>query len=400
MKKNHKKACGFLGLALVVATTVFAASLDGQNVSAAEATNSITDVIQVRVVGDEPSLTLADTTSVPEGSIIYVESSRETTFEYFNADSISLKLTYTPISAITSNSSESAFLKNLATLASLTPAPSAESETVIFFQNEVVDYVDGNGTLTIDLDSGTYTVVRTNSTNIDGDLPYFGYGYYLLTFEAQNAKGVTEQYLEYAYFPLWMDLEKVDDNSIGLTFKYSPEIVDHVKAVLVRDSDGKEIKTFELNSSDLTKLYQIDLVSLGLLDGTYSIKATPYDEDDSALGVIFIRKFDFENKTIKIPDTGYFLESIGASKNDLLATVLIAFLLIVIVAFIFTARRGLKATRSISSKKSVKSVKHSVKPASQKFHSTTQNRKTSSTHSKTAKKSTLRPIKTIKAKKK
>lgn len=52
MKQRHKKILGALGLVAVAAVTVFAASLPAPT----QATTSATDTIEVRVVGEEPSL--------------------------------------------------------------------------------------------------------------------------------------------------------------------------------------------------------------------------------------------------------------------------------------------------------------------------------------------------------
>lgn len=52
MKQKHKKILGALGLVVVAAITAFAASLP----TPTQATSSVTDTIEVRVVGEDPSL--------------------------------------------------------------------------------------------------------------------------------------------------------------------------------------------------------------------------------------------------------------------------------------------------------------------------------------------------------
>ncbi len=55
MKRHIKKAFGFFGLLLVVATTVFAATLP---VPEATATTTVTDTITVRVIGSVPNVSI------------------------------------------------------------------------------------------------------------------------------------------------------------------------------------------------------------------------------------------------------------------------------------------------------------------------------------------------------
>ena len=51
MKKTQKKAFGILGLLLVIVMTIFAAIIPGPG---ATALSSVTDVVEIRVVGTGP----------------------------------------------------------------------------------------------------------------------------------------------------------------------------------------------------------------------------------------------------------------------------------------------------------------------------------------------------------
>ena len=62
MKKTEKRVLGLLGLILVAITTIFAAFLPGPEASATDSGTSVTDTIQVRVVGNSPAVEIVGVT--------------------------------------------------------------------------------------------------------------------------------------------------------------------------------------------------------------------------------------------------------------------------------------------------------------------------------------------------
>ena len=92
MKRTHKKIFGFCGLLLVAAMTVFAAFLPGPETQAAD-TTSVTDTIQVRVVGAVPKV---DITGIDNREVI-TSPHQFFTMDYENSHTVILTLRHTDL---------------------------------------------------------------------------------------------------------------------------------------------------------------------------------------------------------------------------------------------------------------------------------------------------------------
>lgn len=90
MKKTRKKVLGFLGLFAVVAMTVVAILIPGPQTSAIA---TVTDTIQVRVVGTVPDVNIIGIVN----EAIYTNPERFFTVEYENVDKYILTLEYTDL---------------------------------------------------------------------------------------------------------------------------------------------------------------------------------------------------------------------------------------------------------------------------------------------------------------
>ncbi len=93
MKKTRKKILGLSGLVLVIALTVVAAMLPDPGASAADGTTSVTDIINVRVVGAVPRV---DIVGIDNGETIIVPN-QTFTVEYENVDTMEVLLTHTAL---------------------------------------------------------------------------------------------------------------------------------------------------------------------------------------------------------------------------------------------------------------------------------------------------------------
>lgn len=104
MKKKTKKIFGFIGLALVVGITAVACSLPSPKATAAQ---SLTDTIQVRVVGNAPDVRFNNI----ENRDIIVYPWQSFSVEYENVANYTLTLTYTDMDGnTTSNVIDSQFV--------------------------------------------------------------------------------------------------------------------------------------------------------------------------------------------------------------------------------------------------------------------------------------------------
>ena len=89
MKKTKKKILGLLGLLLVAAITVFAAFLPKPE---AIATGSVTDTLQIRVVGDKPNVDIVSDLKTDE---TVTTPKHDVTINYENLNHIVATLVYT-----------------------------------------------------------------------------------------------------------------------------------------------------------------------------------------------------------------------------------------------------------------------------------------------------------------
>lgn len=92
MKRTYKKIFGFCGLLLVAAMTILAAFLPVPKTQAAEVT-TVTDTIQVRVVGSVPKV---DILGIDNGEII-TSPHQSFTVNYENSHTVEVTLKHTDV---------------------------------------------------------------------------------------------------------------------------------------------------------------------------------------------------------------------------------------------------------------------------------------------------------------
>ena len=90
MKKTHKRVLGFSGLALVGALTGVAMMIPTPETLA---TSSVTDTIQVRVVGSVPDVNITGI----DNNRVYTDSARPFNVSYENIETLVVSLEYTDL---------------------------------------------------------------------------------------------------------------------------------------------------------------------------------------------------------------------------------------------------------------------------------------------------------------
>ena len=191
MKKHTKKAFGLFGLLLVVATTIFAATLPSPEVNAA----TTSDTLVVRVVGETPhveftNLTDDETFLTPVHSFEYI---------YDNVETVTIILEYTDTDGVT-------------------------HEYVL--ESIDADYYPGSGTIDLDLSD-----------------PEYGYGDYVIriTGDHQIAASDEDSY-SFSYYPFTAEVEEDDETdnaNVILDYDDSTEI-ERIE-IVVLDENGNPV---------------------------------------------------------------------------------------------------------------------------------------------------------------
>ncbi len=289
MKKTKKKIFGFLGLSLVIAMTLVAAMLPSPGASALE------DTVQVRVVGNVPSVIFTQ----PTENIITSDAEQWLSIAYENATSVQIKLSYTNKDGDTQES-------NFATY-------------------------DG-----LNYDAGT------KNTNIDLSGVDYGYGKFIFSLYGVGYEGTEIPFdgVSITFIPVTGRAKQSDskDETINLTIDNYGDDVEFVDIYL-----GDELlKTAKRSEFDGT----IELPFDGRESGTYTLTLIA----KNALGKQLYLPYDIdvnyktpERKDEHAPDTGRFFQGLGISKEDTFITSLIAFLAVSIIATIIVLKIGRKS---------------------------------------------------------
>ena len=302
MRKTHKKVLGLLGLVLVVATTVFAATLPGPEASAV--TNSVTDTITVRVVGAVPDVNIKN---IENGEVL-VAPLKSFGIDYENVDTVTVTLQYTDKDGVV----------HTYPIDSLVP-----------------DYVAGSGEYNLDLDAEGY-----------------GYGEYVLTVRGIGYDGVSDEDIrKFSYYPLYAEAtedEETGNYNLDLTYKADDGTEDGGKVakieINVYDENGKLVeKMSPIKVTPPTTQVKLPFADLGLPSGKYTVAVSAYDKEGEKLYKDFLLTIDYEAITVpKTADTGGLFQSLNISKMDYLATGLIIFFLVAIGGVVFIAKTGKK----------------------------------------------------------
>jgi len=288
MRRIPKKILGLFGLILVIAVTIFAATIPSAGVLA---TSNVTETIVVRVVEPGPGVLI---TSPKNGEKI-ITPTQTVTYDYENV--VKVKIT--------------------------------------------VDYYDKDGKLHAYIIDEFATDKETGSGEIDIDLldERFGYGEYIVRIFGEDKKGVTdEDAVKFSYIPFTATLEDNDetgDPDVVLDYDKENKGIERFE-INIYDKDGKLI-----NPSPIIVIPPEDRGSLPFADynppkGTYRIEVNAYNGNDALYKTVTLY---YDYNPIPVPDTGSFLKDLNISKADFLISALIIFSTISLGSIVFIVRR-------------------------------------------------------------
>lgn len=228
MKRSKKNLLGALGLTVVAATTIYAATLPAPEAQA----TSITDTIQVRVVTDDPQISistdLADQVIRPDYTV---------TVSYANVETVALLVT------------------RLDAAGNVVSGP-----TEVWTKN--ANYDEGEDTLDLDLD-------------------YLGgYGEYIFTSTGKDIHGVThEKSLRVNYTNVDADVNVSDDGSVCVDISNPNRVVAKV-GVRVYDAENNLVGEDTVVDPNGQLTLPIDEAPAG----TYTVRLTYYASNDDVIG--------------------------------------------------------------------------------------------------------------------
>ena len=282
MKKTEKRVLGLLGLILVAITTIFAAFLPGPEASATDSGTSVTDTIQVRVVGNSPAVEIVGVTDGEK--VVFPDLSF--TFDYADVEYVSV----------------------------------------------FIDYVDDQGnkvTYTLLEDFFADYAIGTYDPPLEVDLLADGYGYgeYTIRVEGEGFSTPTSDMIHFSFYPVTGEID--EDESSGLTYldlnyDTSNKKIDTIK-INVYDESGNLVSSISpITVKAPGTRVELPFVENNLPTGNYKIEITAYDSAGKLLyGKPYTLYYYYE--AIPVPDTGKVFGGLNISKTDYIITGLLIF---------------------------------------------------------------------------
>ena len=295
MKKHIKRAFGFLGLFLVAAITVFAATLP---VPEALAISSLTDTITVRVVGGSPHVEFTE----PKDGAVFVSPDRTISFIYDNVKNAVIMIEYTD----------------------------EEGNVHEYLLDDIdADYQVGSGSIDLDLSGLGY-----------------GYGDYVVTITGRSDSALLdENSISFSYYPVTGEVadDTKSDNAI-LDLNYDPESEDIEKfEISIYDEDGNLVtKIPTITATPPTTKLTLPFADNKLPAGNYKIEITTIDTSGKPHGPYII---NYNYKPVVVPNTGGLLNSLNISKTDYLITGLIVFFIVGVSGVVFIAKSNKRSNK-------------------------------------------------------
>lgn len=315
MKKKTKKIFGLVGLALVIGVTAVACSLPSPR---ATATQSLTDTIQVRVVGDTPDVRFVSI--VDNEKMVYPNIPFSISYE--NIDNYTLKIKHTD-------------------------KDGNVTESIIDAQN--VDYNAGEKNYLIKFDE------EGEST----DEVFYGgkyeYGEYYMILEGVGYSISDYDYRTFNYLPVIGEILYNEDTGVyTLNLDYATEEeggeVDKIK-VQIYSEDGALLKTIDVNAPN--KSIEIDLScekneeSCTTKSGKIYALINAYNAENPDEALYEPHKTnEISYEGYKVPDTGSFLKELNISREDFLVTGLIIFGIVAIAGVVFLKKTDTNKKRA------------------------------------------------------
>ena len=313
MKRQKKRLLGFFGLSLVAIMAVVAATIPGPGTSAL---TSVTDTIQITVVGTVPSVKFKE----PDHSISTTESENSLLIGYENVDVIKVKI-----------------------------KRKGEEGTI--------DEQGYTG-----LGYGTGEVPTTINFENYGTPEDHGYGEYVISlYGVGESSGEAEydsiviKYVPIVAGPVIQGEGESGEKDGKVTTKledYDDENVETVEIYI----DGKLVKT--VTKDQLGS--EVELPMDGYDSGNYTVTFIAKDASGNQLylpeekPLHYKKKGGKDEEDIPVPgtaDTGQLFQGLNISKEDYLTSGLIVFFVFGVVAFGIVARSDRKKTKSYKKKR-------------------------------------------------
>lgn len=319
MKVTKKKFLGLLGLFLVAAITTFAALMPQSGANASHST-SISDQVEVRVVGSVP---LVQFTS-PANDTRFARPLQSVSMNYENVTDVDVQIEYTD--------------------------RQGNSHTYSLEAVHGADYRPGS---------------KTYQLNLEGDENYdFGYGHYKMTAKGRGygAENIVEDVIVFHYLPFDAQLNGGDDNGKGpgsgpdnpLTGNVvvdpgvdpDDDFIKHLE-VCVRYEDGTPVEGMcPMGVDPPFDPFVLPFEDQGLPSGWYTVEIQAYDENNDPLGEPQVLKFYYKATEIPVPNTGAPFANLNISRQDYLLTGAIVFVAAAVLGIVFVVRRKTTAKRN------------------------------------------------------
>lgn len=318
MKRATKNVLGAIGLSAVAATTIFAATLPSPTASAV---SSVTDTLQVRVVGSTPSVTL---TSDYGSSTVIARFPFMATYE--NLESLKITLNYKVSEGVVRE---------------------------VELENYTLDYEAGEIEVVLDL----------TDDGVDG----FGYGEYWIEAVGTGYEGVKTNpfILNFSYVPGKIDNTNKDNPVLSIDTRDGEVKWADLKVYGPAPSTS-EIESRRMTDVEIPESGKVSVSKLveGLDVGVYEIEITAYSAEDAdgERTLIYQNRFtyvvterpDAGGDVPGGPDTGGLFRNLDISRADYVVTALLVFFVFAVVG-VGVILRSRKAPAKISSKSSAKS---------------------------------------------
>ena len=302
MKKTKKRILGFFGLVVVASTTAIAMTLPSPEASAV--TTSVVDNIEVRVIGDEPRVSISGI----ESGEVTTDATHDISVSYESVEYITVEIEYVDKDGVT------------------------HSEKLI--DDEFVDYYPGT---------------RDFSFNFleDG----FTYGDYVMKITGTSEKGTRTDAVRFSFYPVTAT-NGVDENTgqpyIDLDYNTDDGTTSGTGEVAKIDLDvfgpGPDFNSIPELSQTVyppTTRVEIPFGKYNLPAGTYKVEITAYNEAGEMLYKRVVEFVIYSPETdTKVPNTGGILSNPNISQSDYLITGIGAFTIIGIVGALYINKKN------------------------------------------------------------
>lgn len=305
MKKTQKRILGFLGLAVVASTTAVAMTLPGPEASAV--TTSVEDTIEVKVIGEEPHVSIS---GIDSGEVT-TDATHDIAISYENIEYVTVEVEYKD--------------KN------------NQTHTEKLMDNVFVDYNPGAQSFALNFLSNGYT-----------------YGDYVIKITGTSDKGSRSDAIRFSFYPVTAS-DGIDENTgqpyIDLDYNTDDGTTSGTGEVAridieVISPDGNTIPELATEVYPPTTRVEIPFAKYNLPAGTYRIEISAYNSNGEFLYKKVVEFVVYApEQGAKVPNTGGILQNSNISQTDYLVTGVGAFTIIGIVGALYISKRNKNSSR-------------------------------------------------------